>query len=442
MTTSDHAASPSAPPMRRIALASMTGTVIEFYDFFIYGTAAALVFNKVFFPELGAAAGTALALATFGVAFVARPFGSVLFGHFGDRLGRKRTLVTTLLLMGLSTLAIGLLPSTGLIGWLAPVLLVLLRILQGLAVGGEWAGATLLTAENSPAKVRGKYALYPQLGPSVAFALASATFLTTALTMSNEAFLAWGWRIPFIGSVVLVALGLYVRLAITETAAFSRRNEAEGGARRLPVTDVLTRQPKEVLLGAGSTMAVFAFFYIGVTYLTSYGTQELGLPRPTVLAMGIVGGLVFAGTTIAGAILSDRVGRRRMVIIGNAVSVVGGLVAFPIIDLGTAASFGLGLSVVLGVVGIAYGPIGAQLPELFPTRYRYTGAGMAYNLAGVLGGGVVPLIATALVATYASSLAIGLLLAGLSVVSLACTLLLPDSVDESISAEAPARLAA
>lgn len=438
MTSSDQTA---APPMRRIAIASMTGTVIEFYDFFIYGTAAALVFNKVFFPELGAAAGTALALATFGVAFVARPFGSVLFGHFGDRLGRKQTLVTTLLLMGLSTLAIGLLPGTGTIGWLAPAILVLLRVLQGLAVGGEWAGATLLTAENAPAKVRGKYALYPQLGPSVAFALASATFLTTALTMSNEAFLAWGWRIPFIGSVVLVALGLYVRLAITETAAFAKRNEAQV-SHRIPVADVLTRQPRTVLLGAGSTMAVFAFFYIGVTYLTSYGTTQLGLPRPTVLAMGIVGGLVFAGTTVAGAILSDRVGRRRMVIIGNAASVVGGLVAFPIIDIGTAWSFGLGLSLVLGVVGIAYGPIGAQLPELFPTRYRYTGAGMAYNLAGVLGGGVVPLVATALVAAYATSMAIGLLLAGLSVVSLVCTLLLPDGADESISADAQARVAA
>jgi MFS family permease len=409
--------------MRRIALASMTGTVIEFYDFFIYGTAAALVFNKVFFPELGAAAGTALALATFGVAFVARPFGSVLFGHYGDRLGRKRTLVTTLLLMGLSTLAIGALPTTGAIGVLAPIALVLLRILQGLAVGGEWAGATLLTAENSPAKVRGRYALYPQLGPSVAFALASATFL------------AWGWRLPFLGSVVLVALGLYVRLAITETAAFRRRDTTPSA--RMPVTEVLVQRPRTVLLGAGSTMAVFAFFYIGVTYLTSYGTAQLGLPRPTVLAMGIVGGLVFAATTIAGAILSDRFGRRRMVVIGNAVSVLGAVVAFPVIDIGTAASFGTGLSVVLGVVGIAYGPIGAQLPELFPTRYRYTGAGMAYNLAGVLGGGVVPLIAAALVASFATSLAIGLLLAGLSVVSLVCTMLLPDTVDESIGAVAP-----
>ncbi len=439
MSQSDAAPAGASPPMRRIAIASMTGTVIEFYDFFIYGTAAALVFNKVFFPSLGAAAGTALALATFGVAFVARPFGSVLFGHFGDKLGRKRTLVTTLLVMGLSTLAIGLLPTTGTIGIAAPILLVLLRILQGLAVGGEWAGATLLTAENSPGKMRGKYALFPQLGPSLAFALASATFLTTALTMSSEAFLAWGWRVPFIGSVVLVAVGLYVRLAITETAAFMAREKTT--STRMPVMEVLSTHTGRVLLGAGSTMAVFAFFYIGVTYLTSYGTQELGLPRTTVLAMGIIGGLVFAATTIAGAILSDRVGRRKMIIIGNASAIVGGIVAFPILDIGTPWAFGLGLSVVLGVVGIAYGPQGAQLPELFPTHYRYTGAGLAYNLAGVLGGGVVPLIATALVAGLGSSLAIGILLAGLSVVSLLCTIALPDTNADSITST-PARAAA
>ena len=439
MSQSDAAPAGASPPMRRIAIASMTGTVIEFYDFFIYGTAAALVFNKVFFPSLGAAAGTALALATFGVAFVARPFGSVLFGHFGDKLGRKRTLVTTLLVMGLSTLAIGLLPTTGAIGIAAPILLVLLRILQGLAVGGEWAGATLLTAENSPGKMRGKYALFPQLGPSLAFALASATFLTTALTMSNEAFLAWGWRVPFIGSVVLVAVGLYVRLAITETAAFMAREKTT--STRMPVMEVLSTHTGRVLLGAGSTMAVFAFFYIGVTYLTSYGTQELGLPRTTVLAMGIIGGLVFAATTIVGAILSDRVGRRKMIIIGNASAIVGGIVAFPILDIGTAWAFGLGLSVVLGVVGIAYGPQGAQLPELFPTHYRYTGAGLSYNLAGVLGGGVVPLIATALVAGLGSSLAIGILLAGLSVISLLCTIALPDTNAESITST-PARAAA
>ncbi|MEV1291694.1 MFS transporter [Pseudonocardia sp. NPDC049635] len=426
-----HAASSQPPPksMRKIAMASMTGTVIEFYDFFIYGTAAALVFNQVFFPELGAAAGTALALATFGVAFVARPFGSILFGHFGDRLGRKGTLVTTLLLMGFSTLAIGLLPTTGMIGVLAPILLVVLRILQGLAVGGEWAGATLLTAENAPTKARGKYALYPQLGPSVAFALASATFLITALTMSNESFVAWGWRIPFIGSVLLVGIGLYVRLALEETSTFTRSKAATTGT-RLPITEVFTSRPAAVFLGAGSTTAVFAFFYIGVTYLTSYGTQQVGLSRPTVLAMGIVGGTVFALTTIASAILSDRVGRRKMVVIGNVASVAAGLIVFPIIDIGTAWSFGIGISIVLGVVGIAYGPIGAQLPELFPTRFRYTGAGIAYNLAGVLGGGVVPLIAAAVVPLY-GSLAIGLLLAAVSLLSLGCTLALPQTDADS-----------
>ena len=436
-------AAPTQPPrsMRRIALASMTGTVIEFYDFFIYGTAAALVFNKVFFPELGAAAGTALALATFGVAFVARPFGSVLFGHFGDRLGRKGTLVTTLLVMGLSTLAIGLLPTTGMIGILAPVLLVVLRVLQGLAVGGEWAGATLLTAENAPTKARGKYALYPQLGPSVAFALASATFLVTALTMSNEAFVAWGWRVPFIASVLLVAVGLYVRLALKETATFAQSRTAQSrttssrtaGAGTLPIAEVFTTRPGAVFLGAGSTTAVFAFFYIGVTYLTSYGTQQLGLPRPTVLAMGILGGLVFALTTIASAILSDRVGRRRMVVLGNVASVAGGLVVFPIIDIGTAWAFGLGISIVLGVVGIAYGPIGAQLPELFPTRFRYTGAGIAYNLAGVIGGGIVPLFAAALAASTLGSLGIGLLLSAVSLLSLLCTLALPQTHADSLT---------
>ncbi|MFP5071010.1 MFS transporter [Pseudonocardia nantongensis] len=429
----DTAAGQPPKSMRRIALASMTGTVIEFYDFFIYGTAAALVFNKVFFPELGAAAGTALALATFGVAFVARPFGSILFGHFGDRLGRKGTLVTTLLLMGFSTLAIGLLPTTGTIGVLAPIALVVLRVVQGLAVGGEWAGATLLTAENAPTRARGKYALFPQLGPSVAFALASATFLITALTMSNEAFVAWGWRIPFIGSVLLVAVGLYVRLALEETATFKQSRSATG-ATRLPVAEVFTSRPAAVFLGAGSTTAVFAFFYIGVTYLTSYGTQNLGLTRPTVLAMGIVGGIVFALTTIGGAILSDRIGRRKVVVYGNVASVAAGIVAFPIIDIGTAWSFGLGLCVVLGVVGIAYGPIGAQLPELFPTRFRYTGAGIAYNLAGVFGGGIVPLISTALVPLF-GSLAIGALLAAVSALSLACTLALPQTDADSLAAQ-------
>lgn len=238
--------------------------------------------------------------------------------------------------------------------------------------------------------------------------------------------------------MLLVAVGLYVRLALEETAGF--RNSGPVST-KLPITEVFTTRPAAVLLGAGSTTAVFAFFYIGVTYLTSYSTQQLQLPRPSVLAMGIVGGVVFALTTIASAILSDRVGRRKMVVGGNIASVAAGLVAFPIIDIGTVWSFGLGLSLVLGVVGIAYGPIGAQLPELFPTRFRYTGAGIAYNLAGVFGGGVVPLFAAALAASTLGSLGIGLLLSAVSLLSLLCTLALPQTDADSL-AEQDARLAA
>jgi MFS family permease len=408
--------------MGRVAMASMAGTVIEFYDFFIYGTAAALVFNKVYFPELGAAQGTALAVATFGVAFVARPFGSILFGHFGDRIGRKRTLVSTLLLMGLATLAVGLLPGAGTLDIWAPIILVVLRVAQGLAVGGEWAGATLLTAENAPAGRRGGYAAFPQLGPSIAFALASATFLITALTMSEEAFLSWGWRVPFLASVLLVGVGLFVRLRLEETTTFRQSS----GRARLPVAEALRRQPREIVLGAFIVTSVFAFFYVGVTYLTTYGTAELGLPRTTVLAMGIVGGVVFAATTIIGAVASDRYGRRRLVVLGNVLAIVVGLIAFPVLDIGTPWAFGLGLSLVLGVVGVAYGPVGAQLPELFATRYRYTGAGMAYNLAGVLGGAVTPLLATQLVPTF-GGFAVGLYLAFVALVSTIASLLVRDT---------------
>ena len=421
---------PGARPgnsMTRIAFASMTGTVIEFYDFFVYGTAAALVFNKVFFPELGAAQGTALAFATFGVAFIARPFGSIIFGHFGDRIGRKRTLVTTLLIMGLSTVAIGILPSAGSVGIVAPLALVVLRIAQGIAVGGEWAGATLLTAENAPKAKRGKYALFPQLGPSVAFALSSATFLVSALTMSNEAFVAWGWRLPFVGSLLLVGIGLFVRLKIEETNAFEATKSARNVA-KIPMFEVATRQPLQVFFGAMATTTVFAFFYIGVTYLTTYGTAVLHHPRTTVLAFGILGGLAFALTTILGAIGSDRFGRRRMVLIGNLASAVIGLVTFPILNLGTPASFVIGMCVLLGVIGVAYGPVGALLPELFAARYRYTGAGLAYNLAGVLGGAVTPLLATQLAKSYGST-AIGVYLCGLALVSALCTLPLRDTRD-------------
>jgi len=420
------------PPvrMRRIAIAAATGTTIEFYDFFIYGTAAALVFGKLFFPALGPAAATTAAFATAGVAFIARPFGAILFGHFGDRIGRKGTLIATLLLMGLATVAIGLMPTAATIGVWAPILLIVLRVLQGLAVGGEWAGAVLLTAENAPVKQRGKYALFPQLGPSLAFALASATFLITALTMSDESFLAYGWRIPFIASLLLVAVGLYVRLKIEETPVF-RAAAASKSLARSPLIEVLRAQTKEVLLAGGALTMLFAFFYIGVTYLTSYGTMQLKLSRPTVLAIGILGGLTFALSTILSAIYSDRVGRRKMIMIGNGSAIVFALVLFPILDIGTPFAFAIGLCSVMALVGIAYGPAGAYLPEIFATRYRYTGAGMGYNLAGVLGGAVPPLLAATLVANY-GSYAIGVYLAAMGLISLLCVLALKETKHVSL----------
>src|SRR5262245_7168787 len=262
-------------PMRRIAVASCVGTTIEFYDFFIYGTAAALVFPKVFFPALGPAAAAVASFATFAVAFVARPVGAVVVGHFGDRIGRKRTLISTLLLMGVATTLIGLLPSSSAIGVTAPVVLVVLRFAQGFAVGGEWAGASLLTAEYAPPGERGKYATYPQIGAFLAFGMASATFLVTGLVMgdTDAAFIDFGWRIPFVLSALLVVVGLWVRLRIEETPIFRQAQQHAGAPTRPPFREVVVRQPREVLLGAGSLTIVFSFFNIGTTYLTSYGVN-------------------------------------------------------------------------------------------------------------------------------------------------------------------------
>ncbi len=285
------AAGATQPPqnttsVRRVAIASCIGTTIEFYDFFIYGTAAALVFPTVFFPALGATAGTVASFATFAVAFIARPVGAMLFGHFGDRIGRKKTLISTLLLMGISTLLIGLLPGAATIGVAAPIILVLLRFGQGFAVGGEWAGATLLTAEYAPPGKRGLYAMFPQLGPAIAFVLSSSTFLITGAVLgdTNQAFLDYGWRIPFLFSIVLVGIGLYMRLAIEETPVFKaeqaervaeQKNEAP---RTLPFLDAWRFQTKEILLSAGALACLFAFFYMGTAFLTSYGTKTLASP--------------------------------------------------------------------------------------------------------------------------------------------------------------------
>ncbi len=420
--------------MRRIAVASLGGTTIEFYDFFIYGTAAALVFGKVFFPGLGASAATVAAFATFGVAFFFRPLGSILFGHLGDRLGRKKTLIYTLLLMGLSTVGIGLLPGAKSIGVAAPIALVALRALQGLAVGGEWAGAALLTAEYAPQGKRGRYGMFPQLGPSLAFGLSSATFLVTGLRMTPESFQSWGWRVPFLLSIVLVAVGLYVRLRIAETPVF-RRSLARHERARVPFNDALRHQWREILLAGGTLTMLFGYFYIGSVYLTSYAgpkpppathTGVLGLSRPTILVCGIVAAAVFASVCALSALYSDRVGRRQVILIGNAAAIVWGLVVFPLMHPGSAFLFGVGLAGTLAVVGLSYGPAAAYLPEMFATRYRCTAAGFGYNLAGILGGALPLIVAPRLTAAF-GGIGVGVYMAVLGLLSTVCVLALKET---------------
>ncbi|WP_433502674.1 MFS transporter [Pseudonocardia halophobica] len=426
-------------PLRRVAFASCAGTTIEFYDFFIYGTAAALIFPKVFFPALGTAAAIVASFATFAVAFIARPLGAILFGHYGDRLGRKKTLIATLMLMGISTVVIGLLPGAATLGIAAPIILVVLRFLQGLAVGGEWAGATLLAAEYAPPTKRGLYAIFPQLGPALAFALSSGTFLAIDVVLGDTgpAFLDWGWRIPFLLSVVLVGIGLWVRVTIDETPAFraaqKRRATASVGA---PILEVFRMQPREVLLGGGVLTILFALFYMGTAFLTSYGASETGagLDRRTVLILNIAAAVVFGATTAISGIVSDRFGRRNVILACCALSIPWALALFPIMGTRSGIGFAIGLIGTLAIFGIAYGPVGAYLPEMFQTRYRYTGAGMGYNLGGVLGGAVSPLVAAQLSSSF-GSYAVGLMIAGFGLLSLICVVTLGETKNRRMQDE-------
>ncbi|MDZ7914540.1 MAG: MFS transporter [Rhodococcus sp. (in: high G+C Gram-positive bacteria)] len=418
--------------MARVAFASCIGTTIEYYDFFVYGTAAALVFPQVFFPALGATAGTVASFATFAVAFIARPLGAVIFGHYGDKLGRKNTLITTLIMMGIATVAVGLLPSAETIGLLAPIALIVLRFAQGLAVGGEWAGANLLTAEYAPPGKRGFYAVFPQIGPAFAFALSSATFLVTDIVIgtTDNAFLTYGWRIPFIASALLVAVGLYIRLNIEETPAFQAEQQRAASTtaapnNTLPFVDVFRTQSREIFLASGLMCFLFGFFYMGTAYLTAYGTNPDGaaLDRQFVLSMGIVASVVLAIATLIGGVWSDHVGRRPVIIAAAVAAAAWSLALFPILDLGTPASFAAGLIGTLTIFGIAYGPVGAYLPELFETRFRYTGAGAGYNLGGIVGGAVPPLLAPGLTSSY-GSIAVGVMLSLLALISIASTIAL------------------
>jgi len=416
---------PDAPSMRRIAFASFAGSTIEFYDFFIYGTAAALVFPQIFFPALGQAQGTVASFATLGVAFFFRPVGAILFGHFGDRLGRKKTLVTTLLVMGVATVVVGLVPTADQIGIAAPIVIVLMRIVQGLAAGGEWAGAALFASENAPAAKRGMWAMFPSLGGGAALILGNTTFLITGLTMSDDDFVSYGWRIPFLASVVLIAIGLFVRLKIDETPVFKNEQAREEVA-TVPVLEAFRSQPREILLAAGMVIMVPSFTYIGASYLTNYGRTVLGLGLTHVLLMGVCGGLAISLGIIIGGTWSDKIGRRGVIKRAAFVAVPWAVILFPILDLETTFSFAIGVCVTMFISGIAYGPMSAFVSELFETRYRYTAAGFSYNVAQIVGGAIPPLVAAAIIAAT-SSFVFGLCLAGLCLVSLLCVLALRET---------------
>ena len=424
--------------MRKVAMASLIGTSIEFYDFLIYGTAAALVFGPLFFPSLGSSAATWAAVATFGVAFVFRPFGAILFGHFGDRLGRKKTLVTTLLIMGVATFAIGLVPTAAVIGAGAPLLLVLLRALQGLALGGEWAGAALLTSEYSTPKTRGRYSLYPQLGPGVGLILSSGTFLLTAMFMSNDAFISWGWRVPFLVSIALVALGLWVRLNIAETPSFTKVTESKTTS-SLPFADSIREQWRQILLGGGMLSMSLGAFYVAVVFLPGFAGAPvadggLGLERPNILAANMVAGAVLCVSVICSAILSDRFGRRSVLLFGTVIGLVVGPIAFGVMQPGSTLTYIIAMGVLMLAIGIPYGPAGAYLPELFRARYRYTGAGMAYNLAGVLGGAIPLIVADPLLDRFGTAGLAGFVTV-LALVSTGCLLAMRETKGEELDPE-------
>lgn len=382
-----------------VLFASLIGTTIEFFDFYIYATAAVLVFPKLFFPSSDPAAATLQSLATFAIAFIARPIGSAIFGHFGDRIGRKATLVAALLTMGISTVLIGALPTYASIGTVAPLLLALCRFGQGLGLGGEWGGAVLLATENAPPGKRAWYGMFPQLGAPIGFFLSGSTFLLLSQTLSDAEFFAYGWRIPFLASTLLVLVGLYVRLKITETPVFQAVLEKNERV-KVPVMTVLRSHPRTLVLGTLLTVATFVLFYLMTVFTLSWGTTALKFSRKDFLELQLMA-IIFFGLTIpVSALLAERYGRRATLMVVSVAIGFFGLLFAPM--FGSGAIVQVALFMVLGqcLIGMTYGPIGTMLSELFPAEVRYTGSSLAFNLAGILGASLAPYIATGLATNY------------------------------------------
>ena len=384
--------------LKQVVLASFIGTTIEWYDFFLYGTAAALVFNELFFPEAEPLIGTLLALSTYAVGFAARPLGGVVFGHFGDRIGRKSMLVISLLIMGLATFSIGVLPTFASIGLAAPILLVLLRFAQGIGVGGEWGGAVLMAVEHAPKGRRGFFGSWPQMGVPAGLMLSTGAFALMRTVTGETAFMDWGWRVPFLLSIVLVGVGLFVRLRLMETPAFQRVRETRTEAPK-PIFDVIKLYPREVLTAMGMRVAENGAFYILTVFVLAYGEDTLGLGESTMLLGVVIAAAIGLFTVPLWGALSDRVGRKKLYMAGAVVTLLWAFPLFGLID--TKSPVLIWLAIVIGVnLGhdLMYGPQAAYYAELFGTRVRYSGASLGYQFASVFAGGVAPLVATALLA--------------------------------------------
>jgi metabolite-proton symporter len=435
-------------PRSRIVVASMVGTSIEFFDFYIYATAAVLVFPRLFFPSGNDTTALLASFATFGLAFVARPLGSVLFGHFGDRVGRKATLVGSLLTMGIATFLIGLLPTYGNVGIVAPMLLALMRFVQGLGLGGEWSGAALLATETAKEGKRAWAAMWPQLGAPIGFFMANGLFLILTLAMgydsatsgAEHAFLTWGWRIPFLLSAVMVIIGLYVRLKLEETPVFKRALE-RGQKVKTPVAEVFRTSWRPLILGTFVMLATYTLFYIMTTWVVSYGTGKVvdhsgvkvAIKYTDFLGLQIIAVLFFAAFVPVAGWLADKYGRRITLIVITSAIIVFGLSFhwFAAPESATAGRMLLFMCVGLALMGLTFGPMSAVLPELFPTNVRYTGSGISYNTASILGAAVAPFIATYLVNSYGVGW-VGVYLAIAAALTLTALVIMRETRNESL----------
>jgi len=407
----------------QVLFASLIGTTIEFFDFYIYATAAVLVFPHLFFPTADPTSATLQSFATFALAFLARPVGSAVFGHFGDRIGRKATLVAALLTMGISTVAVGLLPTYASIGILAPTLLAFFRLGQGLGLGGEWGGAVLLATENAPAGKRALWGMFPQLGAPLGFLCSSGTFLLLTSSLNDTQLLEWGWRVPFLASALLVFVGLYVRLRLTETPAF--RQAIDNNERvRVPMLTVIVNYPRTLVLATLASTTAFVLFYLMTVFSLSWATTALKFPRSRFLILQMMGVLFFALTIPVAAVLADRRSRRGVLAVSTVANVLFGLVLAPLFSSGTWGALTY-LCIGFAVMGLIYGPLGTFLGELFPTSVRYTGASVTFNLAGILGASLAPYLATYLAAHF-GLIYVGYYLAGVGVVTLVALLLIRE----------------